>query len=112
MLSQETTRWKPTVRHNKDLDKESIKQGCWAYWRISCKQTTHTSSGALVGTGSGISVVVVVVEVTVDVIAEVTVDVIAEVTVAVIAEVITVDVVVAEMIVVRAFPSRSRLNLC
>lgn len=54
----------------------------------------------------------VVVEVTVDVIAEVTVDVIAEVTVAVIAEVITVDVVVAEMIVVRAFPSRSRLNLC
>lgn len=44
-----------------------------------------------------------VVEVTVDVIAEVIVEVIAEV---------TVEVVVAEMTVVRAFPSRSRLNLC
>jgi hypothetical protein len=112
VLSQETTRLKPTVRHNKDLDTESIKQGCWLCWRILCKHLTHTSSGALVGTGGGISVIVaMVVEVTVDVMAEVTVDVIAEVNVDVIAEV-TVEVVVAEMTVVRAFPSCSRLNLC
>lgn len=120
MLSQETIRLKPTVRHNKDLDRESIKQGCWLCWRILCKHLTHTSSGTLVGTGGGISVIVaMVVEVTVDVMAEVTVDVMAEVTVDVIAEVnvdviaeVTVEVVVAEMTVVRVFPSCSRLNLC
>ena len=112
VLSQETTRLKPTERHIEDFDTVSIKPRCWLCWRISCKHVTHTSSGALVGTGSGISVVVaMVVEVTVEVVAEVNVEVIAEVTVEVIAEV-TVEVVVDEMTVVRAFPSRSRLNLC
>lgn len=55
--------------------------------------------------------VVVKAEVIVVVRAEVIVDVKEEVVVDVIAEV-TVEVVVAEMTVVRAFPSRSRLNLC
>ena len=69
---------------------------------VSCKHVTHTSSGAPVGTGGGINVVVAMV-------VEVNVAVIAEVIVAVIAEVTEVVVV---MTVVRVFPSRSRLNLC
>ena len=89
-----------------------MKPGCWLCWCISCKYVTHTSWGALVGSGSGITVLVpMAVEVTVVVIAEVIVDVIEEVIVEVRAEV-TVEVVVAEMTVVRVFPSCSRFNLC
>jgi hypothetical protein len=112
VLCQETTKLKPTVRYNEDLDTESIKPGCWLCRCISCKHVAHTSWGDLVGTGSGITVVVpMAVEVTVVVIAEVIVEVIEDVIVEVRAEV-TVEVVVAEMTVVRALPSCSRFNLC
>jgi hypothetical protein len=66
----------------------------------------------LVGIGSGTPVVVaMIVEVVIEVVVAMIVEVVIEVVVAMIVEV-AIEVVVAETVVVRTFPSRSRLNLC